>query len=566
VLATVKQMHFEEINVYYTVTRCDTGADQRADNDFMEPLRSNRGEMAALRAATESSARQQRGSLFLEGGGGLSEQESIQTLEIPGKFSQCLQNACYVLLLPFLWVSDGLRSIWLSCLAHLLSPCFSFYRRQATLFLFGREPYICRMRWTMVNFVVVCSTWFMFSDQLRLAFFPPSADRTLAITNLAVWIVLVLELMFQVFIRPEGYSALIVSDKAYSPTTVRYISTFQVFIETLSLAIFIPEFLCLFRNESCSERYPFSFYNAAMMSVLGPTRADVFCGHAYIALIRLRVFSLVRHWKDTWITNTFINMKWKSKQSGFLSNIVPPSIRRSGSFHDRVPSAEVKKKAPPSADKAQEKKDASLTNASNIGTALMSTNSYRALIIVWVIVGLFPVVLSFTSPLINETDENMTFQLQATNLIASDTSLETCQFFIESVYAWLVAVSSRFYVGEDNPHLLTLDIQPYRCLIDGSNTTTVLLCENIMNLFGDMLPESAAGMCKVWLDSAAHGFTSTEEFAVASGIRVGSIVEFRKADIGFLAPVDQNGTIGDIYKMTFSVDAMFDQTFSIETA
>ena len=135
-----------------------------------------------------------------------------------------------------------------------------------------------------------------------------------------------------------------------------------------------------------------------------------------------------------WITNTFINMKWKSKQSGFLSNIVPPSIRRSSSsIQDRVSSTDIKKKALDPANTAQETKDAALTNASNIGTALMSTNSYRALVIAWVIVGLFPVVLSIASKLKNETDASMTSQLQATNLLASDTSPETCEVFIRGV-------------------------------------------------------------------------------------------------------------------------------------
>jgi len=40
----------------------------------------------------------------------------------------------------------------------------------------------------------------MFSDQLCLAFSPPSAVRALATTNLTAWIVLLLELLFQVFI------------------------------------------------------------------------------------------------------------------------------------------------------------------------------------------------------------------------------------------------------------------------------------------------------------------------------------------------------------------------------
>jgi len=80
-----------------------------------------------------------------------------------------------------------------------------------------------------------------------------------------------------------------------------------------------------------------------------------------------------------------------------------------------------------------------------------------------------------------------------------------------------------------------------------------------------MLPESAAGLCKIWLGSA-HGFASTDEFALACVIRVGSIVKLTTIDVGSLTPAHQNGMRSESNATTFSVDTMFDQTFSIETA
>jgi len=134
VLARVEQMHFEEINPNCTVTLCDTGADQRAD------MRSKRGEMAVLRAARDSSEDHHWhwSSLFLDGGGGgggLLEQESMRTLRVPGKFSQCLQNACYFLLPLFLRVLDGLRFIRLVFLSQKsLVPLFSLFLRSSQAF------------------------------------------------------------------------------------------------------------------------------------------------------------------------------------------------------------------------------------------------------------------------------------------------------------------------------------------------------------------------------------------------------------------------------------------------
>jgi hypothetical protein len=170
-------------------------------------------------------------------------------------------------------------------------------RYTSHLLLNGKEPFVCNIRITVVNVVVLCSIWVMFADQIRLAFCPPSADDIFAIVNCIVWIILICELFIELFIRPDTFNLLVGSDKAFSPRTVLYISSFHFVVELLSLLSFIPEFLCLWttNSSSCSDRIPFSFYNAALVKTIGPTRYDAAFGYAYFALIRLRVLGLVRY-------------------------------------------------------------------------------------------------------------------------------------------------------------------------------------------------------------------------------------------------------------------------------
>jgi hypothetical protein len=181
-----------------------------------------------------------------------------------------------------------------------------------------------------------------------------------------VWLILVIELFLELFIRPEGYQILTRSEKAYAPTTARFINTFHLCGETISLAIFTPEFFCLFGSHQCSDRSPFSYSNAAFVAVLGPERVNVFYGKLYIAFMRLRVFGLVRHWKNMWIKKTFVEMRSTSVKSLFMPSKAPKFVRV-GKSKESV--------------ERKEKDDDGLTNVSNIGTALMVINSHRALIL-----------------------------------------------------------------------------------------------------------------------------------------------------------------------------------------
>ena len=130
----------------------------------------------------------------------------------------------------------------------------------------------------------------------------------LLLTNFSVvcsviWSILVLELLFEVLIRPKGYSALIESDKAFAPSTARHINSFHLVFETLALATFIPEFSCI-SDSGCQRNSIFSRVQASMDSILGETKADAARGRFLLGLTALRLFSVVRHWKKMWIHHT----------------------------------------------------------------------------------------------------------------------------------------------------------------------------------------------------------------------------------------------------------------------
>ena len=77
-----------------------------------------------------------------------------------------------------------------------------------------------------------------------------------------------------------------------------------------------------------------------------------------------------------WINNTFVNRSWSVQESGgLLSGVFAPA---------RVGHLEGSLLSETSALEQKERKEDALINASNIGTALMVTNSHRALMIMYV--------------------------------------------------------------------------------------------------------------------------------------------------------------------------------------
>lgn len=149
-LAQVKRVHFEENAQYYTITRCDNDEDQRADAAWMEPITDPMGIEAAKTAAKKKNS-----------GHYLSEEDRILFLSS---------------------VTKGTANI----ARRILIGASLFHRKlkeQASKCLSGRRPYKISFKFTGVNFLVLCSLWYLYIDQFRLAFLPHAADFSCAIVS-----------------------------------------------------------------------------------------------------------------------------------------------------------------------------------------------------------------------------------------------------------------------------------------------------------------------------------------------------------------------------------------------
>jgi hypothetical protein len=158
------------------------------------------------------------------------------------------------------------------------------------------------------------------------------SDRTLVEASLTllftprcsvVWCVLVLELVFEVIIRPANYFQLVDSEKAFAPSTARYINRFHLVFEAMALISYVGEFQCTV--EGACSRGSFDLVSSAVDAVFGPSRGDAARGRFRMGLISLRFFGAVRHWKQMWINNTFQS----AKREGIEKWLFPPEATSS---------------------------------------------------------------------------------------------------------------------------------------------------------------------------------------------------------------------------------------------
>lgn len=292
--------------------------------------------------------------------------------------------------------------------------------------LSGNKPYSFTCRFTGVNLLVICSIWLLYIDQLRSAFAPHSMDDELAVVSLyvprcdytipvfpslqlmktclpstsVVWIILVLELLFEVYIRPPDYFSLIKSEKAYIQSTARHISNFHVWTELIALGFFVPEFLCLFSSTPCGDSTALSLTESCIKALYGPDRLQAFFGQAFLCVVRLRLFGLVRHWEKMWVNNIFVRVKgkdgvWRVQRGKGL--FIPQGRLHAGKENVEAIEEQLLIQAKSEPEIAERHTDAHndivvermethtddyhLTNASKIGTALLMTNAQRGLIL-----------------------------------------------------------------------------------------------------------------------------------------------------------------------------------------
>ena len=106
-------------------------------------------------------------------------------------------------------------------------------------------------------------------------------------------------------IRPHDYYELIQSDKAFAPSTARHINQFNFTCEVVTLLLFIPQIRCVFSESYCGVRGSFSMIQSSLLAIHSTSKVYQVLGRFRLGLTYLRVFGLIRHWKQMWINSTF---------------------------------------------------------------------------------------------------------------------------------------------------------------------------------------------------------------------------------------------------------------------
>jgi hypothetical protein len=161
VLATVKQLHFEEDDRYYTVIRADTGSEQRADSGWMEPLTNLEGIEAAARAAKKT---------FRS-----VSNDQDELMDESGYFQDVIGFLYDFALWPVYFVHNSIL------------PGYRKIRSRAKLrvaqMIYGDSPFACRIQINGIHFLVLCSIIFLFLEVANLAFFPATYNTEVSIVG-----------------------------------------------------------------------------------------------------------------------------------------------------------------------------------------------------------------------------------------------------------------------------------------------------------------------------------------------------------------------------------------------
>jgi hypothetical protein len=168
---------------------------------------------------------------------------------------------------------------------------------------------------------------------------------------------------------------------------------------------------------------------------------------------------------------------------------------------------------------------------------------------------------------------DMTRLLQATNLVASDTSNETCFFLAESVLAWMTGFTSPGMTQDSKArYLVNLQISPPRCLnvAFGNLPITVAACDYLetkaasQSLAADNPSRRTLDFfCDTWRDEI-NG--TKPEIARELGLRIGSIRLFEEIEESNITNVALDGTILNTELANYTVISSFDETYTVRSA
>jgi hypothetical protein len=137
-----------------------------------------------------------------------------------------------------------------------------------------------------------------------------------------VWFVLIVELLFELLIRPSNYGALVYSDKAFAPSTARLLNRFHLFCESLALFAYLPQSVCGF-TDGCDSTL--DAIKRTLWALTSTNLRDAFLGRILFGLVFLRSFGLARHWKQMWLNHTYEKIDQESCKFVILAPKIDPN-------------------------------------------------------------------------------------------------------------------------------------------------------------------------------------------------------------------------------------------------
>lgn len=149
VLCQVQTVHFDEDERYYTVTRMDSGSEQRADPGWMEPIRDPRAIESAMRAAQRT----------------LREKYAPKA-DKSGRL---------------LWLATSPMRLFTLKVLPFYTQAKKSTKRLMENIMHGKNGYELRFRCTAINLLVLCSLIYLFIDVVALAFLPPETDLAVSV-------------------------------------------------------------------------------------------------------------------------------------------------------------------------------------------------------------------------------------------------------------------------------------------------------------------------------------------------------------------------------------------------
>lgn len=472
VACEVKIVHFDEIDRYYTVGRFDTGQHQRAKSKWgMELL----VDPVAIKTAIAAARTMTHDSMLIE-----EEENDPWTVR--------LRMFCDLTVLPYYRRLRVAAKVLLTELLH------------------GKAPFSCKVRCTGINLLVLCSTMFLFIQVLQLGWMPADLDDEFTQFGTVIWVILILELIFEIMIRPKDYWQLIRSDKAYRPSTARYINQLYVVGEAIALITYIPEIACINKTtDVCLSRgffEKFTLIQASASAVLGPTQADSLFGRIVMGSMALRFFGVIRHWKQMLINQTFR----PTKREGIEKWVIPydPNNDLQKRTRRRIEQNEDDDESiendldDTSNSITDSEENRRLKSAANIGTALIVVNCQRALILMILSVLVLPLFYAISHQ--NRVSMNLTNMLESQNLI-STSGVRDCEYLERAIDSWLnmAIVSQPQYEKDPTSYVLWAQVLPVRCPFQ-NKTGVITSCTENRTRFREAYPLT----CKIWDDSSPY--------------------------------------------------------------